>query len=54
MVFFLLGKCECDLDGSANGNLCDIQTGVCTCKGGFSGDNCEGKILYLNKTRSKL
>ena len=37
-------ECECNEEGSANDKACHQTTGVCTCKAGFHGDKCEGKL----------
>ena len=50
---FYLAKCECNQEGSENGNTCDVQTGVCTCKGAWSGDNCQGKHLSPHTNNGK-
>ena len=33
-------ECECDEDGSANGNICNQITGDCICKDGYHGYRC--------------
>ena len=33
-------ECNCDQDGSLNGN-CNDDTGKCDCKPGFDGDKCD-------------
>ena len=37
-------ECECNLEGSTNGNVCDQTTGSCTCKPEWSGNKCQGKL----------
>ena len=41
----IFAECECNEEGSANGNVCHQTTGVCTCKAGWHGYNCQqGKL----------
>ena len=39
-----LTECECYEKGTTNGNLCDQTTGACSCKAGYFGEKCLGKI----------
>ena len=38
-------ECLCNGENSANGNLCNQETGLCvgSCKDGFYGDECRSK-----------
>ena len=40
MWFF--AECECNEEGSSNGNVCDVLTGACACKDGYGGKRCLG------------
>ena len=40
---FSLVECDCNEEGTINGNVCNQVTGACTCKPGRSGEKCEGK-----------
>ena len=39
-MYYLSKACECDPDGSVDGN-CDDLNGICTCKEGFTGEKCD-------------
>ena len=38
---FIFPECECNKEGA---DVCDQLTGVCTCKPGWIGEKCEGKL----------
>ena len=37
-------ECECNEEGSGNDGACHQTTGVCTCKAGWFGNKCQGKL----------
>ena len=39
-------ECQCNGDGSLDGNTCHQETGLCTgsCKDGYYGNKCLGKL----------
>ena len=45
--------CDCNIEGSANGKLCGPSSGQCTCKPGFSGRRCQGKLKHNAKINYK-
>ena len=38
-IKYFLSECECDVEGS-NNQICDKDTGKCSCKAGFNGQKC--------------
>ena len=40
---WIFPECGCNMEGSTS-NVCDQTTGACTCKPGWLGDKCEGKL----------
>ena len=40
----IFAECECNEEGSANANACHQTTGACTCKAGWFGNKCQGKL----------
>ena len=47
--FVSISACGCNLDGTTK-DICDEDTGVCQCKGNFSGDKCEVLGIQPNDT----
>ena len=48
----IFAECECNKEGSANGKVCHQTSGVCTCKPGWFGKKCQGK-MKLNVASKK-
>ena len=40
----IFAECGCNEEGSANGNVCHQTTGACSCKPGWFGKQCQGKL----------
>ena len=39
----IFAECECNKDGVTE-SICDIKTGDCSCKPGWFGKKCQGKL----------
>ena len=53
IFIFSLSDYECYKNGSVYGYEYDQTTGNCTCKSGWQGDKCEGKLYTLNYYQSR-
>ena len=42
-IFF--AECDCSPDGTNEGETCDSNTGQCSCKEGFGGQNCDECVI---------
>ena len=50
--YLIFAECGCNEEGSVN-DACDQTSGQCTCKPGFSGIRCQGKLNLNTKINFK-